>query len=299
MNIIIVLNYNDYDITLNYLNLISNYKSIDYIIVVDNCSTDDSYFYLKSRETSKIHVIQTEKNRGYASGNNAGIKYAEKNFNPKNIIISNPDIVVSELSISKLINLLDENENVAATSGLIYDSGDNIASNFAWRLPKYKDFLLDSFLTISKINTKINKKSQFYKKEQLKVNSKKFTVEVLSGCFFIIKHSVLKEVGYFDEETFLYNEENILSFKIKELGYKQCILLTEKIVHLQGISITKNIKSWRAKNQIIFNSEKVYLTKYLKISDRKLKFYKLLFNLGKFEKYIIIKTKTILYGGKK
>ena len=78
-NAIILLNYNDYKTVIEYINLIKNYNAIDRIVIVDNCSPDGSYEILKKYESDKISVIQTDKNKGYAYGNNYGIHYLEKN----------------------------------------------------------------------------------------------------------------------------------------------------------------------------------------------------------------------------
>ena len=69
----VILNYNDYETTSNYIDMIKNYKSINYIVVVDNNSTDGSYEKLSKINSNKIKVIKTDKNKGYAYGNNFGI----------------------------------------------------------------------------------------------------------------------------------------------------------------------------------------------------------------------------------
>ena len=53
-NAIIILNYNDSQTVIDYVNLIKDYKSIDKILIVDNCSTDNSYEILKELETNNI-----------------------------------------------------------------------------------------------------------------------------------------------------------------------------------------------------------------------------------------------------
>ena len=70
-NIIIILNYNDYNNCLKLYNQIKNYKCIDGIIFVDNNSSDDSYKELKKL---KADTIKLDSNKGYAHGNNEGIK---------------------------------------------------------------------------------------------------------------------------------------------------------------------------------------------------------------------------------
>ena len=42
-------------------------------------------------------------------------------------------------------------------------------------------------------------------------------VEVVSGCFFMIRKDILELVGNFDNTTFLYYEENILACKLKSI----------------------------------------------------------------------------------
>ncbi|HFI0142560.1 TPA: glycosyltransferase [Streptococcus suis] len=291
MNIMIILNYNDYETTLEYLDRIENYTTLDKIIVVDNCSPDESYNKLKKRASEKIIVIKTESNKGYASGNNYGIKYAEQKYSPRNIIISNPDIIVSENSLRKVCIFLDSHDEYAAASGLIHDTNNKIVSNFAWKLPTYKDMMVNTHLIASKIYHKLTDSGQFYNKETINAASNILNVGVLSGCFFVIKHKVFKEIGYFDERTFLYNEENILAYKLNEIGFKQGVLISERIIHFQGLSINKNIKNWNDKNKILLDSTNIYLNNYLKVSKFKLILFTLLFNIGKYEKFILINSK--------
>ena len=55
----VVLNFNDSKTTIELLNRMKNMKSIDVIVVVDNCSTDDSFSVLKQYTSKKIQVIQS------------------------------------------------------------------------------------------------------------------------------------------------------------------------------------------------------------------------------------------------
>ena len=73
----VIVNYNDAKTTIALLKQICDYKSLNHIIIVDNCSTDNSYASLKQFETNNIIVLQAEKNKGYGAGNNFGIKYAK------------------------------------------------------------------------------------------------------------------------------------------------------------------------------------------------------------------------------
>ena len=58
---IIILNYNDFTTTKEMIEQIKDYKILNHIIIVDNCSTDDSYNILKKEEKNNIEVIKTRK----------------------------------------------------------------------------------------------------------------------------------------------------------------------------------------------------------------------------------------------
>ena len=75
---VVALNYNDYQTMISYIDSIVDYSNINYIVVVDNLSTDDSYDKLKSYygRSQKVVVISTAYNGGYGYGNNFGIRYA-------------------------------------------------------------------------------------------------------------------------------------------------------------------------------------------------------------------------------
>ena len=79
----IILNYNDASTTMSLVDEIREYNCLDSIVVVDNCSTDGSWKQLKAlRDLDKVHVLRTEENGGYGSGNQAGIDYAVTYWRP-------------------------------------------------------------------------------------------------------------------------------------------------------------------------------------------------------------------------
>lgn len=61
---VVTINYNDYKTVIKFINEIKLYNNIDHIIIVDNCSTDNSYQYLLEFVSDKVEVIQSEKMAG-------------------------------------------------------------------------------------------------------------------------------------------------------------------------------------------------------------------------------------------
>ena len=229
---IVILNYNDYESTKKMIDKIKNYKSLNHIVIVDNNSSDDSYDKLHKLKTDNIYVIKTDENKGYAYGNNYGIKYLTKNYKIDNIIISNPDIIVEEEVIKGLIKDLKENKDISIIAPLIKQNGEEANG---WRIPTFKDELLSNINYVHRWA----RKKMFYPKTDEKLQK----VEVVSGCFFMIRKSDFEQIGYFDEGTFLYYEENIISYKLKELNKNVYVDNELSVIHNESVSVDKNINS--------------------------------------------------------
>jgi len=109
---IIILNFNEKEYLKNCLNSIKeniaykNYK----VIVVDNYSKDKSQEMIKS-EFEWVDLIENKLNRGFAGGNNDGIKYAIKKYNPKYFYLLNNDTLVQKNWLVEAIKTMEKSED--------------------------------------------------------------------------------------------------------------------------------------------------------------------------------------------
>ena len=285
-NVLIVLNYNDSITTIEFLKSVKDFNEIDKIVVVDNCSKDDSFSELKKYRSDKIHVIKSDYNGGYAYGNNFGIKYAIKKFNPIFLTIANPDIKFENKALKSIRKYLEGNSTIAAANIKIKNIDGHIEKP-GWNLPSFKDDIKEMFI-ISRIF--LGKK-----KSVIDNNISEFQIQdVLHGCFFVIKANIMLKIGLFDERTFLFGEERILGYKIKELGMKQATLLSEECIHEHSKSINKNISSVVEKYKILYDSRLIYYTQYLKLNNIKITLYKFVRKLSLLEKRVIYLIKEIV-----
>ncbi len=104
----IIVNFNDSIRTLSLLNLIKDYESLDYLIVVDNCSTDNSFDNLSKFNNPKYHLIKASHNGGYGFGNNVGALKA-KSLGSKFIFIANPDVLFYDGCVKNLHTIITQN----------------------------------------------------------------------------------------------------------------------------------------------------------------------------------------------
>lgn len=252
-NAMIILNYNDYETTSKYLNSIMNFDNIDMIVVVDNNSTDDSYKKLLKYKSNSIKIINSKYNKGYGYGNNIGIKYAVKILKDCNLIISNPDVTISPKVIDDLSRVINSNDFIAIAAPTINEFGKY---NRGWKLTNgFKEVLL----SIPKIGTIFKNKIIGYSSKHY--DSEFSFVDAVSGCFFMINSKVFSKIDYFDENLFLYYEENVISKKLKKLGYKIVVLNNSFISHNHSTSINKN-RSELSKFKLLKESQMYYVNNY-------------------------------------
>ena len=259
-NGMVILNYNDSENTKLILEEIKDFKILDAIIVVDNHSTDNSVEVLKKFENKKIKIVEAKENKGYAAGNNVGIKYLIDHFEVDNIIISNPDIIVTEKEIEKLVKDLEDKR----VSVIAPNVKEPLGISCGWKLPTFLSELVSNIPFFRRFEFSLLS----YPKEEYK---KKLTkVDVVKGCFFIIKKEVFENIDLFDENTFLYYEEIIMAKKLQEKGYTTYVDNEVTVIHALSQCVDKNVK--RIEKFKILKTSQFYYEKYI----NKMDFFKLM-----------------------
>ncbi len=222
-----MVNYNDYENVKKMVEMVSSYSIIDTIVIVDNCSTDDSLSKIKKLENEKIVILENAHNGGYGAGLNRGAKYLVEQYGDCIIIMSNTDIVIySEKDIQTLIETFDDKTAVVAPM-----IREHTGYNCGWKVPTpWQDILLSLPGVYKKYQRKMH-----YTVEQVKHNI--VEVEAVSGSFFLIKGKDLETVGYFDENMFLYYEENVLAKKLQQIHQKTVINGNVEVFHNHSVTI--------------------------------------------------------------
>lgn len=258
---IIILNYNDSENTIRFVNEISKYSTLKSIVVVDNNSKKEDYEKVLLLSGGKVTVIQSDKNGGYSYGNNFGINYLEKNKETDYVIISNPDVSVSEESIKKCIDYLQKNENVAIVAPrMIYTNAK--ARRSAWKKRTALIDIANSTRTTQALLYYFFKSGEYSKNDYME---SVLDVDNISGAFFVADFKKFKEIGFFDDNVFLFYEEDIIGNKLKEKGYEICSLNDIEFIHYDSKTIGKFLNLFK-KQDILFNSRIYYQKKYNKAS---------------------------------
>lgn len=274
----IIVNYNDFESTSRLIENVKDYKIIEKIVIVDNNSKKEEQEKLKKIKYKKVKIIYQEENKGYSAAINKGAKYLIGEFGKCNIIVSNADVIIKEEKhIKELLKTLFP-KDVAIASPVIFEQNH---LNRGWKIPTPKQEIL---MSIPKIYKRIEKKYRYYKEEHYQ--EKESIIEVASGCFFLIKSTVLEDIKFLDENVFLYYEENILAKKIQKLDLKTKINNEIVIIHDHSVTINKNLN--RLQKLKTLNKSKLYFEEnYNNASKKELRTLK---TILKFSESVLLLT---------
>ena len=183
--------------------------------------------------TAPLYVLHTPENLGYARGNNLGVKFLlDIDASTDKMLFSNDDIeFLSDNVVDVLAERLDAMPDVGCIGPMVIDLAGNlqgpgyrrprigytIRRNFGEPLFGAARFVLDGGR--ERISEKVN---------------------IVGGCFHMVRTLDFLDAGMFDERTFLYWEEEILSERLKTIGKAVYYEASVKILHYVGNTTGKH-----------------------------------------------------------
>lgn len=257
---IVILNYNCWDLNIKCIESIRRTTDIKYkIYLVDNCSTvqitDEFLNFLAV--SHDVEFIQCNINKGYSAGNNVGYKRALEDGCGE-ILITNNDVIFSDGCLAGLQHLLQSNLKVAIAGPKIFlPNGKLQEINMGCKMTlggKYLYLLRKT--PLKKLSQKFVNEFHAYDKNK----TTPFYVYGVSGCCFMISSYYSRDLYPLDENTFLYEEENIIAHKVDEMGKKIMYYTPSTIIHVGGES-TKELSTFSYSCQV--ESEIYYCRRYL------------------------------------
>lgn len=284
---IIILNYNNPIDTLNCVKSVIKHSknSLIKILVVDNGSEVESQKQLLSSlsilneninlinsqlnthsyKLEKLNLINLHINGGYAVGNNIGLDLFYKDSSIKYIMILNNDILFTDSIIPTLLNFVNKHLNVAVVSPLLYDVKGEVDLECARK--KTNSIVMFGKLTILGripfFKRHMRNMKMIYRDPSI-INEKYIAIDLPSGACMFAKKEVFENIGGFDQNTFLYHEEDIIGSKFENSGLSSYLITTISCVHLGG-NTTRKTNS-RFIEKCYSDSGLYYAKNYLKMS---------------------------------
>lgn len=183
------------------LKSLSDKVSSNFVVYLIDNSTTDFLSQLSLINYLNVKYIYNSKNLGFGSGHNIALKNAIE-INSKYHFIINPDIILSEDVITRMVNYLDVHKDVGMMMPKILNFDGTIQY-----LPK----LLPSPLGI--IFRKIKWPNKYFLKFINKYELRNvptntiYNAPVISGCFTLLRIQAVIEVGGYDDKFFMYFED--------------------------------------------------------------------------------------------
>lgn len=274
----VILNYNSYCDTINLVDELHKQTVSDsmFILIVDNCSTNDSYSRLKSIETKydNVVVIKTEANLGYAKGNNFGLNYLDEHIHPEYVAILNNDVKLPDDCYEQLAERYSGLNAPAIISPVQLDNEKNIVPPL--RMSSFADDCLNMFFVTRRLNT--------IKRNQIIDTTGKnaMEVEMISGSFMFTSFQTFKDMGFFYPNTFLYVEERFVANKAQKLGLHNYLLTNLFYIHAHSKTINSSYNKIK-QAKMVYQSRLEYTKVCRKNGRVKALFLKILIPLSLFE----------------
>ena len=195
------------------------------LFLVDNSPTDSLKEIVKIYPNNDIYYIFNNENMGYGKAHNIAIKKSIEQNLPYHIIL-NPDIIIEKNTLEKLTNYMEQHPEVGnIMPKIIYPDGE--LQYLCKLLPSPIDLIFRRFIPIKNCKEAINK---LYELNSVGYDQI-MNIPNLSGCFMFLRTEVLKQVGLFDENIFMYLEDIDLNRRIhskyKTIYYPDAIVIHE------------------------------------------------------------------------
>jgi len=228
---IIIVSYNTYELTKQSIDSIFEHtKGLSFeIVVVDNASTDKSVKYIRGlSKKSNVKVYFSKSNRGFAGGNNIGMKMA----NGRYLLLLNSDTKLTNPIFKEILSFMDSHRDVGIFSPLLKNPDGSpqasggyfpgLAKVFSWM------FFLEDVPFLSEAIKPFHPRMSYFKKERY--------LDWVVGAFFLMRREVYEDVGEIDEKYFMYTEEVDYSYRAKMGGWRVFYSPRWSIVHYGGAS---------------------------------------------------------------
>jgi N-acetylglucosaminyl-diphospho-decaprenol L-rhamnosyltransferase len=211
-------------------------------VVVDNGSTDGTVRFVRER-FPEVRVIEAE-NRGLGAGWNIGIRETSSEY----VLLLNADAWLRESALERLCDFADARSRAAVLGPRLLNPDGTLQRSVrgfpsVWRLATEYFFLRKLAPGSSALNA-------FYAGgfDHDEVRE----VEVVMGACMLLRRAAIEQVGYCDEDYFLFSEETDWCYRFREAGWEVVFLPEAECVHVRGASHSGRLYRENLRGHLLF-----------------------------------------------
>jgi GT2 family glycosyltransferase len=245
---IVVVSYNTREMTLECLrSVFAQTRRPFELIVVDNASCDGSATAIAA-EFPDVRLMTEIENHGFAKANNIAAPHARGQY----LLLLNPDTVVLDGAIDRLLDFALRVPEARIWGGRTLNGDRSLNPTNCWRR-----------MTLWSVASQVAGLSSLFRRSTL-FNPESYggwprdnesEVDIITGCFLLIRREFWKELGGFDPSYVMYGEEADLCLRAQTKGARPMITPEAQIIHYAGASETvrsdKMVRLLRAKVLLI------------------------------------------------
>ena len=238
---------------------LSKTKNLVEVIVVDNHSHDDSIEMIKN-DFNWVKLIELDDNKGFSAGNNVALKQIESEY----AMLLNSDTEFTTLSnLDLLLNFMDSNSQAAVVTPklMLPDGSLDWASHRGEPTPWAS---LTYYLGLEQLFPNSAVFGQYHQK-YLDLNSP-HQVDACSGAAMMVRTQYMDEVGFLDEQFFMYAEDLDWCKRFREAGYEVWYMPEVEVIHHKyksGIKTQSPLTAIQSKRHF-YNTMLQYYDKHYK-----------------------------------
>lgn len=226
---IIIVSWNTREITKNCLQSIREQTSgISYeVIVIDNNSADGSQEMI-AREFPEAVLIANSENKGFATANNQGLAIARGRY----FLLLNSDTIVLDGAVQRSLAFAEQKPDVGIIGCRVLNSDGSLQPS-CFMYPSLVNLLLAATYLY-----KVFPQSRFFGREFMSwwLHDTEKDVQVVRGCFMLVKREAYEQVGPMDSRFFMYAEETDWCYQFGMKGWRILFTPAAQIIHLGGRS---------------------------------------------------------------
>lgn len=195
------------------------------VLVVDNASADDTVEMVEAR-FPWVKLIKSKENLGFAKGNNVAIRQCQGRY----IALVNPDVIVFPGCLDALADFLDQNPKVGDVGPRVLNP-DMTQQSTCRRFPT----LWNNFCSATRLEN-IFRGNSFFAGEHMFYfpHDRTLAVDVIVGCFSMIRREAFDEVGLLDEGLFMYGDDVDWCRRARNAGWQVVFYPGARAIHDRG-----------------------------------------------------------------
>lgn len=203
----------------------STRSSVPEVIVVDNASTDGSPEMVETR-FKEVRLIRCPENLGFARANNIGIRLSQGRY----IGLVNSDVKCLDGCMEALVDFMDRHPKAGVVGPRILNSDMTLQSSCR-RFPG----LWNNFCSATGLAKVLGRYPAFSGEHMLYFgHAQPRTVDVLVGCFWMLRREAVKVVGLLDEDFFIFSEDVDWCRRCWDAGWQVMFCPEAQAIHHRG-----------------------------------------------------------------